>query len=134
MLISAAKSICFSRSSRSQLLLEHAAAAFPGPAARSRPFDPAAVLQNHRIVPAHALAVRCCRCAGRGEEGVGEGGTILIGPSTKGRAAAAARAAAARRTACPQIEINVGLYNITRAIARAAESNDEVHVLAVYYM
>ena len=76
-LFSAAKSICFSRSSRSQLLLEHATTAFPGPTTRSRPFDPATVLQNHRIVPTHALAVRCCRCAGRGEEGVGEGGTIF---------------------------------------------------------
>ena len=28
--------------------------AFPRPGARSRPFDPAAVRQNHRIVPTHA--------------------------------------------------------------------------------
>jgi len=40
-LFSAAKSICFSPSPPPQLLLERAAAAFPGPAARSRPFDPA---------------------------------------------------------------------------------------------
>ena len=38
--------------------------AFPHPGARSRPFDPGAVLRDHQIVPAHALAVRCCRCAG----------------------------------------------------------------------
>ena len=38
--------ICFSPSSHSQLLLEHAAAAFPGPAARSRPFNPACCVEN----------------------------------------------------------------------------------------
>ena len=32
-------------SSHSQLLLEHAAAAFPGLAARSRPFDPACCVE-----------------------------------------------------------------------------------------
>eukprot|EP01043_Picozoa_sp_COSAG02_P023421 COSAG02_NODE_1250_length_13626_cov_72.701929_14_plen_56_part_00 len=42
-LFSASKSICFSPSPPPQLLLERAAAAFPDPAARSRPFDPAAV-------------------------------------------------------------------------------------------
>lgn len=50
MLVSATKSICFSPSSHPHLLLEHAAATFPGPAAHwahSVPFDPAAVLQNH---------------------------------------------------------------------------------------
>ena len=77
MLISASTPDLLSPSPHSQLLLEHAAAAFPRPAARSRPFDPAAVLRNHRIAPAHTLPVRCCRCAGRGEEGVGEGGTIF---------------------------------------------------------
>ena len=60
------------------------------------------------------------------------GAIVAIGPSTKGRAAAAARAAAARRTACPYIEIIIGLYNIPMAIPRAAESNQEVHVLAMY--
>ena len=40
-LFSAAKSICLSPSSPPQLLLERAAATFPRPAARSRPFDPA---------------------------------------------------------------------------------------------
>ena len=82
-LFSAAKSICFSPSSRSQLLLEHAAAAFPRPAARSRPFDPAAVLRNHRIAPAHTLPVRCCRCAGRGEGG----GEARAAPSSRSPAA-----------------------------------------------
>ena len=38
--------ICFSPSSHSQLLLEHAAAAFPGPATLSRPFNPACCVEN----------------------------------------------------------------------------------------
>ena len=52
------------------------------PAARSRPFEPGAVRQNHQIAPAHALPVRCCRCAGRGEGGGGEGGTIIAFPGS----------------------------------------------------
>ena len=40
--------------------------------------------------------------------------------------------AAARRTACPYIEIIIVLCNIPMAIPRAAESNQEVHVLAMY--
>ena len=82
-LFSAAKSICFSPSPHPQLLLEHAAATFPRPAARSRPFDPAAVLWNHQIAPTHALAVRCCRCAGRGEGG----GEVRAAPSSRSPAA-----------------------------------------------
>jgi len=38
------------------------------PRAAGRSIRPA-VLQNHHISPTHALAVRCCRCAGRGERG-----------------------------------------------------------------
>jgi hypothetical protein len=52
--------------------------------ARSRPFDPAAVLRDHRIVYAHALPVRCfCRCAGRGQGG----GEARAAPSSRSPAA-----------------------------------------------
>jgi len=45
-LFSATKSICFSPSPPPQLLLERAAAAFPGPAARSRPIDPVCCVEK----------------------------------------------------------------------------------------
>ena len=61
----------------SATLLERAAAAFPGPAARSRPFDPAAVRQNHRIVHAHAPAFLVAGAQDEGKAGGGEGGTII---------------------------------------------------------
>jgi hypothetical protein len=69
----------------------------PDPAARSRPFDPACCVENRRIVPTHALRFRCCRCAGRGEGGGGEGGTIIafsdsiLGDARRPLCAAAAR-------------------------------------------
>ena len=64
----------------SRLLLLHSPCAHHplcAPAVRSVSFDPAAVLRNHRISPTHVLPVRCCRCAGRGEGGRGEGGTFI---------------------------------------------------------
>ena len=82
-LISAAKSICFSPSPHPQLLLEHAAATLPRPAARSRPFDPAAVRQNHLIVPTYALPFRCCWCAGLR----GGGAEARVAPSSRSSAA-----------------------------------------------
>ena len=66
MLISAAKSICFSPSSRSQLLLEHAAAALPGPAARSTPFDPVAARKSRLFAPLHDSLCGCCCSQGKG--------------------------------------------------------------------
>ena len=51
--------ICFSLSSHSQLLLESAAAAFPRPAARSTPFDPAAVLSICPFAPSYDSLCGC---------------------------------------------------------------------------
>jgi hypothetical protein len=71
---SASKSICFSPSPPPQLLLERAAAAFRGPAARSRPFDPACRVKQlsirclARVLPARRRVV-----AGAQDEGKGEG-------------------------------------------------------------
>ena len=45
-LISASTPDLLSPSPHSQLLLEHAAATFPGPAARSTPFDPVAAWRD----------------------------------------------------------------------------------------
>ncbi len=42
---------------------------FPRPGARSTPFEPAAVRCSLLFTPPHALAFRCCWCAGRGEGG-----------------------------------------------------------------
>ena len=66
--------ICFSPSSHSQLLLESAAAAFPRPAARSTPFDPAAVYCNLLFLSSACLSVvvllvHRTRGSGRGAAG-----------------------------------------------------------------
>ena len=82
-LFSATKSICFSPSPPPLLSLERAAAAFPHPGARSRPFDPAAVRQNHLIVPTYALPFRCCWCAGLR----GGGAEARVAPSSRSSAA-----------------------------------------------
>ena len=76
-LVSAAKSICFSPSPHLGCLFAYAPPVSAGPATRSVPFDPAAARRNHRISPSHALAVCCCWCAGRWVGGGGEGGTII---------------------------------------------------------
>ena len=84
-LFSATKSICFSPSPTVRCLFAYAPPVSAGPAARSRPFDPATVLRDHRIAPTHASAVRCCRCAGRGGRGKGTGGEVA--PSSRSLAA-----------------------------------------------
>ena len=55
---------------------------FPRPGARSTPFEPAAVRCSLLFTPPHAPAVRCCRCAGRGE-----GGEARAAPSSRSPAA-----------------------------------------------
>ena len=78
MLFSAAKSICFSPSSHPQLLLEHAAATFPRPAARSRPFDPACCVEKLPVWWLVRLIVWLQLLAG-GWAGVGGTSSIVAG-------------------------------------------------------
>jgi len=77
-LFSAAKSISFSPSAPSQLLLERAAAAFPGPAARSRPFDPACCVEKLPVRWLLRLIVWLQLLAG-GRAGVGGTSSIVAG-------------------------------------------------------
>ena len=80
MLLSAPKSICFSPSPP-PLLLERAAAAFPDPAARSRPFDPACCVEKLTVFCPCAgsclvAAVRRCK-GGDGRREQGRGGRLF---------------------------------------------------------
>ena len=78
MLFSAAKSICFSPSPPAQLLLERAAATFPRPATRSRPFDPACCVEKLPVRWLLRLIVWLQLLAG-GRAGVGGTSSIVAG-------------------------------------------------------
>ena len=79
--------IFFSPSSHSQLLLESAATAFPHPAARSMPFDPAAVLQCFVHAPSRLsvvlLLVRRTRLRGREAAGRHHHGVLRHHPGRR---------------------------------------------------